>query len=71
MFTESKITGIYCMADDFCKKFASLQAKFMLEDKKTKHRNKPSRMNDAGIMVILILFHGMVLRFQVAPDNQR
>ena len=22
MFTESKITEIYCMADDFCKEFA-------------------------------------------------
>ncbi len=29
----------------------------MLEDKKTRHRNKPNRMNDAEIIVILILFH--------------
>ena len=29
----------------------------MIEDKKTRHRNKPNRMNDAEIMVILILFH--------------
>lgn len=25
MFTESKVTEIYCMADDFCKEFAVQQ----------------------------------------------
>ena len=29
----------------------------MVEDKNHKHRNKPNRMSDAEIMVILILFH--------------
>ena len=29
----------------------------MIEDKKIRHRNKPNRMSDAEIMVILILFH--------------
>ena len=29
MFTESKITEIYCMADDFCKEFATQQEKYM------------------------------------------
>lgn len=29
----------------------------MVEDKTYKHRNKPKRMNDTKIMVILILFH--------------
>ena len=57
MFPESKVTEIYCMADDFCKEFTLQQKKYMVEDKKTKHRNKPNRMSDAEIMVILILFH--------------
>ena len=57
MFPESKVTEIYCMADDFCKEFTLHQEKYMIEDKKTRHRNKPNRMNDAEIMVILILFH--------------
>ena len=57
MFPESKVTEIYCMADDFCKEFALQQEKYMIEDKKTRHRNKPNRMSDAEIMVILILFH--------------
>ena len=45
------------MADDFCKEFAKVQGKYMVEDKNHKHRNKPNRMSDAEIMVILILFH--------------
>ncbi len=49
MFPEFKVTEIYCIADDFCKEFTLQQAKYMIEDKKTKHRNKPSRMSDAEI----------------------
>ena len=57
MFPESKITEIHCMTDDFCKEFVLQQEKYMIEDKKTRHRNKPNCMSDAEIMVILILFH--------------
>ena len=57
MFSESKVTEIYCMTDDFCKEFVLQQEKYMIEDKKIRHRNKPNRMSDAEIMVILILFH--------------
>lgn len=45
------------MADDFCKEFTLHQKKYMVEDKTYKHRNELNRMNDAEIMVILILFH--------------
>ena len=57
MFPESKVTEIYCMADDFCKEFTLQQEKYMIEDKKHKHLNMPNRISDAEIMVILILFH--------------
>ena len=57
MFPESKVTEIYCMADDFCKEFTLQQKKYMIKDMKTMHRNKPNRMSDTEIMVILILFH--------------
>ena len=56
MFSESKVTEIYCLADDFCKEFAVQQEKYMIEDKSRPHRNKPNRMSDAEIMVILIFF---------------
>jgi len=45
------------MADDFCKEFTLQQEKYMIKDMKTMHRNKPNRMSDAEIMIILILFH--------------
>lgn len=56
-FIVSKVTNIYYLTDDFCKEFALQQEKYMIEDKKRKHCNKPSRMSDAEIMVVLILFH--------------
>ena len=33
MFSKAKVTEIYCMADDFCKEFAKVQEKYMVEDK--------------------------------------
>ena len=62
MFSEAKVTEIYPMADDFCKEFAKVQEKYMVE-KNHKHRNKPNRMSDAKIMVILILFHSGGFRY--------
>ena len=31
MFSEAKVTEIYCMADDFCKEFALQQEKYMVK----------------------------------------
>ena len=57
MFSEAKVTEIYCLADDFCKEFAKYQEKHMFStsSKDGKHRNKPNRMSDAEIMLIMIL----------------
>ena len=67
MFPKSKVTEIYCMTDDFCKEFSFQQEKYMIEDKKIGHRNKPNRMSDAEMMVILILFHSG--GFRGSPDK--
>ena len=45
------------MDDDFYKEFALQQEKYLIGDKNPRHWNKPKRMSDAEIMVILILFH--------------
>ena len=45
MFSEAKVTEIYCMADDFCKEFALQQEKYMVKESNHNHRNKPNRMN--------------------------
>lgn len=57
MFSEAEVTEIYFMADDFCKEFTLQQEEYMVEDTIHKHRDKPNRMNDAEITVILILFY--------------
>ena len=41
MFSEAKVTEIFCMADDFCKEFAKTQEKYMVEDKNHKHHPVP------------------------------
>ena len=56
MFSEDKITEIFCLADEFCKFFDEQQEKSMPEapvDGK-RHRRKLYRMSDAEIIVILI-----------------
>ena len=56
MFPESKVTEIYCMADDFCKEFTLQQEKYMIKDMKTMHRNKPNLMVPQSSMVPTICF---------------
>ena len=50
MFPESKITEIYCMANDFLQEIF-VTRRNIYEHKATRHRNKPNRMNDAEIKV--------------------
>lgn len=57
MLSEVKVTKIYCMADNFCKEFVIQQEKYMIEDTSYSYHNKPNRMNDAEIILFLILFH--------------
>lgn len=55
MFSDDKVTEIFCLADEFCNFFDAQQEKSMLtapQDGK-KHRRKPNRMSDAEIIVIL------------------
>ena len=35
MFTEDKVTEIFCMADDFCKFFDSMMAKYTIPTPKS------------------------------------
>ena len=56
MFTEDKITEIFCLADDFCKVFNEELRTRQLQDSRP-HRNKPGRLSDSEVMTILIIFH--------------
>ena len=59
MFSEAKVTEIYYLADDFCKEFTKYQESHLFANspKSKKHRNKPNRMSDSEIILIMILFH--------------
>ena len=57
IITKDKVTEIFCMADDFCKFFDAMTAKYTLKatEKRKYHRN--STMSKAEVMLIMILFH--------------
>ena len=60
MFTESKVTEIFFMADEFCKVFNRMMEKYAIEDQSRPSKRKyhrDSMMSDAEVMVIMILFH--------------
>ena len=63
----SKVTEIYCIADDFCKEYNSELNKTSLSlsnpsTDSPKHRKRKGRMSDAEMITILILFHSNTFR---------
>ena len=57
MITEDKVTEIFCMADDFCKFFDAMMAKYTLKPVNKRKYHRDSTMSKAEIMLIMILFH--------------
>ena len=57
MITESKIIELFCMADDFCKFFDAMTAKYTLKPVNKRAYHRASTMSKAEIMLIMILFH--------------
>ena len=58
----SKVTEIYCIADDFCKEYHSELNKTSLSlsnpsTNSPKHCKRKGRMSDAEMITILFLFH--------------
>ena len=58
MFTEDKVTEIFCMADDFCRFFDAMMEKYTLKEAKKRKYHRDGTLSKAEVMVILILFHG-------------
>ena len=58
MFTEDKVTEIFCMADDFCKFYDAMMAKYTIKEAKTRVYHRDMTLSKAEVMVIMILFHG-------------
>ena len=57
MITEDKVTEIFCMADDFCKFFDAMTAKYTLKPTGKRKYYRNSMMSKAEVMLIMILFH--------------
>ena len=57
MFTEDKVTEIFCMADDFCKFFDTMMAKYTIKEQKKREYHRNGTLSKAEVMVIMILFH--------------
>ena len=63
----SKVTEIYCIADDFCKEYEQELNKKALSlsnpsPNTPKTRNRKGRMSDAEMITILVLFHSNTFR---------
>ena len=52
-----EIPEIFFIADDFCKVFDALMAKYTFKAERKRKYHRESRMSKAEIMVIMILFH--------------
>ena len=57
MITKDKVTEIFCMADDFCKFFDAMVAKYTLKPTGKRKYHRDSTMSKAEVMLIMILFH--------------
>ena len=57
MVAEDKTTEIFCMADDFCKFFDAITAKYTLKPTGKRKYHRSSTMSKAEVMLIMILFH--------------
>jgi hypothetical protein len=57
MFSEDKVTEIFCMADDFCKFFDAKMKKYTLPKTTKRAYHREGTLSKAEVMVIIIMFH--------------
>lgn len=57
MITESKVIELFCMADDFCKFFDAMMAKYTLKPATKRKYHRDFTMSKSEIMLIMILFY--------------
>lgn len=53
---ECKVTEFFCIIDDFYKECSKIESKKSVSDGKS-HRNKPNRLSEAEVILIMIMFH--------------
>ena len=57
MLTEDKVTELFFMADEFCKFFDRMMARYTLKNTGKRPYHRESALSKAEIMLIIILFH--------------
>ena len=57
MITESKVIELFCIADDFCRFFDAMTAKYTLKPVMKRSYHRTSTMSKAEITLIMILFN--------------
>lgn len=58
MITEDKDTEIFCIADDFCKFYDAMMAKYTVKAPNKRPYHRDGTLFKAEVMLIMILFHG-------------
>ena len=61
MITEDKITEIFCMADEFCKFFDTMTAKYTLKPTGKRKYHRSSTMSKAEVICQTKYFSNFVL----------
>ena len=57
MLTEDKVTELFFMADEFCKFFDRMMARYTLKNTGKRPYHRESTLSKSEIMLIVILFH--------------
>ena len=57
MITEDKVTELFFMADEFCKFFDRMMARYTLKNAGKRPYHRETTLSKAEIMLIIILFH--------------
>jgi hypothetical protein len=57
MLTEDKVTELFFIADEFCKYFDWMMARYTLKNAGKRPYHRETTLSKAEIMLIIILFH--------------
>ena len=66
MFTDNKVTEIFFMADEFCKFFDAMMAKYIISNPRKRKYYRENTMFKAEVMLIIILFHDSTIELPEA-----
>jgi len=59
MFSDDKVTEIFCMANDFCNFFDARMEKYSLPKTTKENYHRVGTPSKAEVMVIIIQFHSL------------